>query len=118
MANEENKNHTPAEVPNEGGPKPEEKPEPKAAKPPEEEKAPKPAKAEEQKPQEKKPEEKKPQAEKPKEPPKAQERPKECVVCSKSIEKRRYYREGKYYCGKGCWKKSKKAEEKPPSQPA
>ncbi|MGB2705654.1 MAG: hypothetical protein WBC74_02190 [Candidatus Omnitrophota bacterium] len=52
--------------------------------------------------------------EKPAEKPKAAEpgkpsRPTECVACNKSIKKLWYYREGKYFCGKGCWKKSKKA---------
>jgi len=40
-------------------------------------------------------------------------RPKECVVCSKNIQKLWYYRNGKFYCGKGCWKKSKKEKESP-----
>ncbi|MBN1354136.1 MAG: hypothetical protein JW994_05680 [Candidatus Omnitrophica bacterium] len=40
--------------------------------------------------------------------PKKKERPKECVVCSKSIKKKWYYRENNYYCGKGCWEKAKK----------
>ncbi len=40
--------------------------------------------------------------------PKKPERPKECSSCGKDIQKRWYYREGKYYCGKGCWKKAKK----------
>ena len=35
-------------------------------------------------------------------------RPKECVICSKNIQKLWYYRNGKFYCSKGCWKKSKK----------
>ena len=40
------------------------------------------------------------------------ERPEECVVCNKSLKNRWYYREGNYYCGKGCWKKAKKSKEK------
>ncbi len=40
-------------------------------------------------------------------------RPKECVICSKNIQKRWYYRNGKFYCGKGCWKKSKKEKGSP-----
>ncbi|MFH1381166.1 MAG: hypothetical protein ABIH57_03235 [Candidatus Omnitrophota bacterium] len=40
-------------------------------------------------------------------------RPKECVVCSKNIQKLWYYRDEKYYCTKGCWKRSKKESEKP-----
>ena len=40
-------------------------------------------------------------------------RPKECVICSKNIQKLWYYRNGKFYCGKGCWKKSKKEKESP-----
>lgn len=44
------------------------------------------------------------------------ERPANCVVCNKSIKlrKRWYYRNGKYYCTKRCWKTAvKKEEEKP-----
>ncbi len=37
-------------------------------------------------------------------------KPAECTVCGKSIKNLWYYREGKYYCGKGCWKKYKKSE--------
>jgi len=35
-------------------------------------------------------------------------KPAECVFCNKSIKDQWYYREGKYYCSKGCWKKAKK----------
>lgn len=44
------------------------------------------------------------------------ERPANCVVCNKSIKlrKRWYYRNGKYYCTKRCWRTTvKKEEEKP-----
>ena len=54
-----------------------------------------------------KPETAKPEKE-PKKAPQKVEKPKECVVCGKNMDKRWYYREGKYYCGKGCWKKAKK----------
>ncbi len=37
-------------------------------------------------------------------------KPAECVACNKSIKNLWYYREGKYFCSKGCWKKSKKSE--------
>lgn len=65
----------------------------------------------EQKQEDKKPE---PQVEKQikKETPEKLKRPKECSVCGKSIKKLWYYREGNYYCGKGCWKKSKKEKGK------
>ena len=46
------------------------------------------------------------------------ERPSECAVCQKSIKKLWYYREGKYFCSKGCWKKSKKTDAKPEDKPA
>jgi len=49
---------------------------------------------------------------KPEEAPKKPERPKECLTCGNSIKDNWYYREGKYYCGKGCWKKAKKSKEK------
>ena len=39
-----------------------------------------------------------------------------CLGCNKSIKKlKRYYRDGKFYCNKKCWRKfiaSKKAEKK------
>ena len=41
--------------------------------------------------------------------PEKKPRPTECVVCNKSIKKMWYYREGNYYCSKGCWQKSKKS---------
>ena len=45
--------------------------------------------------------------------PEKKARPKECSACAKDIQKQWYYREGAYYCSKGCWKKSKKeAQEK------
>lgn len=38
--------------------------------------------------------------------PAAQEEQTNCLACSKPIKKiRRYYRNGKYYCTKKCWKK-------------
>ncbi len=54
---------------------------------------------------EKKEAEKKEEAEK-------QKKPAECIVCNKSIKNKWYYRNGKYYCTKSCWKKSKKKNEK------
>ena len=38
-------------------------------------------------------------------------KPKECSVCSKNMDKKWYYRDGAFYCGKGCWKKTKKKAE-------
>lgn len=51
-------------------------------------------------------------------PPVKQERPANCAGCKKSIKNKRwYYRNGKYYCGKRCWstttKKPAKSEEAP-----
>ena len=48
---------------------------------------------------------------------KAEEKKKEksanCAVCNKSIKKKRYYyRNGKYFCTKRCWKTTIKKEEK------
>ena len=77
-------------------------------------------KAEAPKPEEKKAEKNetvKPSEEKPdKKPEEAvakKTRPETCVICGKSIKKLWYYREDNYYCGKHCWKKSKKSAEKP-----
>ncbi len=47
-----------------------------------------------------------------KEEPKA-ERPANCVVCNKSIKKRWYYRNGKYYCTKTCWQTALKKAKAP-----
>ncbi|MFA5143114.1 MAG: hypothetical protein WC522_02935 [Candidatus Omnitrophota bacterium] len=42
------------------------------------------------------------------------EKPANCVVCNKSIKKKRwYYRAGKYYCTKRCWQKASKKDETP-----
>lgn len=35
-------------------------------------------------------------------------KPKECPICNKNMDKKWYYRDGAFYCGKGCWKKTKK----------
>ena len=41
------------------------------------------------------------------------EKPVNCAVCNKSIKKKRYYyRNGKYYCTKRCWKTTVKKEDK------
>jgi len=41
------------------------------------------------------------------------ERPSNCAGCNKSIKKKRwYYRDGKYYCTKRCWKTTLKKDEK------
>lgn len=61
-----------------------------------------------------------PKAEAPKaEAPKAEEKKAEklkavnCAVCNKSIKKKRYYyRNGKFFCTKRCWKTTVKKEEK------
>lgn len=35
-----------------------------------------------------------------------------CLACGKPIKKiKRYYRNGKFYCSKKCWKKTKTARE-------
>lgn len=47
------------------------------------------------------------------------EKPTNCVVCNKSIKKKRsYYRNGKQYCTKRCWKTTLKQEEKKEEAPA
>lgn len=39
----------------------------------------------------------------------AAEKQTNCLACNKPIKKlKRYYRNGKYYCGKKCWKKAAK----------
>ena len=44
---------------------------------------------------------------------KKKEKPVNCAVCNKSIKKKRYYyRNGKYFCTKRCWKTTAKKEEK------
>ena len=54
----------------------------------------------------------KPAAEK-KEEKKKKEKPANCAACNKSIKKKRfYYRNGKHYCTKRCWKTTVKKEEK------
>lgn len=37
-------------------------------------------------------------------------RPANCVVCNKSIKKKWYYRNGKFYCCKGCWQQDVKKQ--------
>jgi len=38
----------------------------------------------------------------------SQEKTKNCVVCKKVVHRvKRYYRDGKYYCNKNCWKSAK-----------
>ena len=40
------------------------------------------------------------------------ERPKNCSKCNKPIKRKTwYFRNGKYFCGKGCWKLSQKKAE-------
>ncbi len=42
------------------------------------------------------------------------EKPANCASCNKSIKNKRwYYRSGKFYCTKRCWKTAAKKEEKP-----
>lgn len=42
------------------------------------------------------------------------EKPANCAGCNKSIKKKRwYYRNGKFYCTKRCWKAASKKVEKP-----
>ena len=53
-----------------------------------------------------------PKAEAPKQEKKAKEKPENCAVCNKSIKKKRYYyRNGKYFCTKRCFKTTVKKEE-------
>jgi hypothetical protein len=50
---------------------------------------------------------------------KTSERPANCPVCNKSMKKKWYYRNNKYYCCKGCWKQDlKKSAETPETKPA
>ncbi len=47
------------------------------------------------------------------------EKPANCAACNKSIKKKLfYYRNGKYYCNKRCWKTTLKKEEKPEDKKA
>ena len=99
---------TPSEnIEREGKPevKKEAKPEVKPVEPPAGESAPEAGKtsgaAEKKEAEKKKEVEKKEEAEK-------QKKPAECIICNKSIKNKWYYRNGKYYCTKSCWKKSKK----------
>jgi hypothetical protein len=49
---------------------------------------------------------------------KKREKPANCAVCNKSIRKKRwYYRNGKYYCTKRCWKTTLKKKDQP-AEPA
>ena len=42
-----------------------------------------------------------------------------CPACNKQIKKlKRYYRNGKFYCNKRCWRKVEKAKEEKNGQPA
>ena len=44
---------------------------------------------------------------------KKKEKPANCAACNKSIKKKRYYyRNGKHYCTKRCWKTTVKKESK------
>ncbi|MCQ9207455.1 MAG: hypothetical protein NG740_06230 [Omnitrophica bacterium] len=111
---EENKNQKPQDE------KPEQKQKPndaEAAKPQENKADAKPQEAPSPKEKVAAPQENTLQKEKPKPDiaaePEKKARPKECSACGKDIQKQWYYREAAYYCGKGCWKKSKKqAQEK------
>ncbi|MCX5701543.1 MAG: hypothetical protein NTW64_00975 [Candidatus Omnitrophica bacterium] len=43
----------------------------------------------------------------------AEEKQTNCLACNKPIKKlKRYYRNGKFYCNKKCWRKTLKAKEK------
>jgi len=68
-------------------------------------------KPQEQAPQAKAPEKKEAEAAK-------KEKPANCAACNKSIKKKRhYYRDGKYFCTKRCWKATIKKEAKPEEAP-
>jgi len=46
------------------------------------------------------------------------EKPSNCAGCKKPIRKRRwYYRNGKYYCSKRCWKTAKEEKAEAPKEP-
>lgn len=48
----------------------------------------------------------------PKKEPETQEKQTNCPACGKPIKKlKRYYRNGKFYCNKKCWRKSLKPKE-------
>lgn len=44
------------------------------------------------------------------------ERPANCVGCNKSIKKRWYYRDGKFYCSKRCWQTAAKKAKAPEAE--
>jgi len=47
------------------------------------------------------------------------EKPDNCAACNKSIKKiLHYYRNGKFYCNKRCWKTTLKKDEVPPEPKA
>lgn len=46
------------------------------------------------------------------------ERPANCASCNKPIKKKWYYRNGKYFCTKRCWKVASEKEEKKPDAEA
>ena len=47
------------------------------------------------------------------------EKPDNCEACNKSIKKKlHYYRNGKFYCNKRCWKTTLKKDEVPPEPKA
>ncbi len=44
----------------------------------------------------------------------AAEKQTNCLACNKPIKKlKRYYRDGKFYCNKKCWRNFTRAKEKP-----
>jgi hypothetical protein len=90
----------------------EEKKENKPAETPKAEAAKEAPKAEAPKAEEPKAEAAKPAEEKKAEV-KKKEKPANCAACNKSIKKKRYYyRNGKHFCTKRCWKTTIKKEEK------
>lgn len=47
------------------------------------------------------------------------EKPSNCASCNKSIKKKRwYYRNGRYYCTKECWRAAAKKEKAPKEEAA
>ncbi len=44
------------------------------------------------------------------------ERPANCISCNKSIKKRWYYRDGKFYCTKSCWQTAAKKAKAPEAE--
>jgi hypothetical protein len=109
--------------------KPEEKPRDKPVEKEAEKKAETPAEPKKEEPKKEAPQTQAPAAEKPAEPqapkeakkeeaPVKKEKPSNCAACNKPIRKKQwYYRNGKFYCTKTCWRAAAEKEEKKPEAP-